>query len=315
MDGEDTKPMFDPENQTSTTTGPSNGINWNITTKKGLIITAIIYTLTIISLASAIGVATYFLLPPKQEAATVAVQETTESTVTVTVNTNGTMVNETITIFVNGTYVNQTVTVFINGTCINDTSTVDDNGVMVNQTTTICTNGTYVNQTMTVFQNGTFKNVTRQRFVNGTTMNVTMMVTEVIDAVYSWWQPNNWEYALNGHDTVEYFSLNSDDNAVDGDDAFVTEIYGTKWRFKDQANKDLFDANPAQYVPAYGAHCAFAMASNGIASGDPDAWTVYNGVLYINLNTDIRTSWQNKIDSNINKGDGNWANRGFDNPH
>ena len=134
--------------------------------------------------------------------------------------------------------------------------------------------------------------------------------------VFSWWNGNNgnWEYALNGADVVQYFNLSSSANAVQGDDAYTTTIYGITWRFKDQTNKDLFDQDPEAYIPAYGAHCALAMASGSVVSGDPNAWTVYKGVLYINLSKGVRDSWSRNKDSNIASANSNWAKKDFANP-
>ena len=145
--------------------------------------------------------------------------------------------------------------------------------------------------------------------------NQTIVVTQIIEGTFSWWDSNGgWRYALNGADVVAYFSLDASADAVQGNDAYTTTVYGITWRFQSQANKDLFDADTAKYVPAYGAHCAQAMASNYIASGDPNAWTVYNGVLYINLSKGVRSGWLRNIDSNIARANPNWEGRGFDNP-
>ena len=110
-------------------------------------------------------------------------------------------------------------------------------------------NGSYVNQTVT-------------KKGNGTVMNVTQMETVLVTETYAWWDKNGeWQYALNGADVVEYHNIDSSANAVAGSVQFETEIYGIKWLFKDQANKDLFDADPASYVPEYG---GIAIALNAI---------------------------------------------------
>merc|ERR1712154_444940 len=157
----------------------------------------------------------------------------------------------------------------------------------VNQTSIvqIRTNDTYINQTVTVLVNGSYINETVVTKINGTVMNVTKMETVLVTQTYTWWDANGaWEYALDGADVVEYHNIDASANAVAGNAQFESEVYGIKWLFKDQTNKDLFDANPEKYVPKYGAHCAYAMARNYIASGDPDAWTLYGGDLFINYN-------------------------------
>ena len=134
---------------------------------------------------------------------------------------------------------------------------------------------------------------------------------------YLWYQGSNneWQYAMNGYDVVEYFNLSALDNAVPGDDLYTSTAFGIEWRFKDQVNKDLFDANPTQYVPAYGGYGAFAMSTDGFVLGDPDAWSVYNGRLYICMSKAARSAWSGDKDGNIASADLNWANKGYDNPH
>jgi hypothetical protein len=39
---------------------------------------------------------------------------------------------------------------------------------------------------------------------------------------------------------------------------------------------------------------------------DPDAWTIVNGKLYLNLNKDVRKLWKEDMKGNIEKGDRNW---------
>ena len=79
---------------------------------------------------------------------------------------------------------------------------------------------------------------------------------------YTWWDCNgSWQYALNGADVVEYQNIDPNADAVSGNTEYQTYNYGMKWLFKNQANKDLFDANPAPYIPVYGGIVAFTYLS------------------------------------------------------
>ena len=81
---------------------------------------------------------------------------------------------------------------------------------------------------------------------------------------------------------------------------------GAEWRFASAANRDLFSAEPEKYAPQFGGYCAFAVSLGYLAKGDPEAWTVHDGKLYLNYNKSVRKRWAKDIDGNIEKGDANW---------
>jgi YHS domain-containing protein len=66
---------------------------------------------------------------------------------------------------------------------------------------------------------------------------------------------------LFGADVVAYFTEN---RYVQGSPEFRSEYEGVDLHFASAANKALFDADPARYLPQYGGYCA-----NGIAFGIP----------------------------------------------
>ena len=146
---------------------------------------------------------------------------------------------------------------------------------------------------------------------NGTNGTQTITVTQIVSFEYSWYLDGG-DYAVSGKDVVEYFSLDSSDNGVDGDEAYQTEWQGVSWLFKDQTNLDLFEANPTDYAPRFGGYCAYAMASGSSASGNANAWTVYNGQLYINFNKNVRSTWSNNKDRNIEDADEHWGEGSYD---
>ena len=110
-------------------------------------------------------------------------------------------------------------------------------------------------------------------------------------------------FALKGYDTVAYFKQNE---AVDGNSSYQVEYMGASFRFSSAENRDLFTANPEAYAPQYGGYCAFAVSKGGTANGDPEAWTVYNGKLYLNVNKTVRGFWLKDKDGNIAKANANW---------
>mgnify|MGYP003476772039 FL=1 len=105
-----------------------------------------------------------------------------------------------------------------------------------------------------------------------------------------------------GYDVVAYFS----GTAAEGKAEFTAEWEGAQWRFASAENKAAFEADPAKYAPQFGGYCAYAVAKGSIAKGDPQAWSVVDGKLYLNLSASIRTKWQEDVPGNITAGNANW---------
>ena len=118
------------------------------------------------------------------------------------------------------------------------------------------------------------------------------------------WIKKGWDYALDGYDTVAYFTDNA---AVEGDDRFVTEYKDAKWRFASQKHLDMFKADPDKYRPQYGGHCAYGLGKNGVlVNGDPERWTIVDDKLYLNLNKRIQKKWQQNEPFYIQHADAIW---------
>jgi YHS domain-containing protein len=110
---------------------------------------------------------------------------------------------------------------------------------------------------------------------------------------------------LNGYDAVAYFERRE---AVKGNPGIESAYQGATYLFASRADKADFDKDPAKYAPQYGGFCAYGVV-NGILSnigGNPDAFAVYKGKLYLCGNQDALRSFRSNIDSNIEKADTNW---------
>lgn len=55
-----------------------------------------------------------------------------------------------------------------------------------------------------------------------------------------------------------------------------------------------------------GDYCAYAVSKGATAKGEPLAWTIADGKLYLNYSEDVRSLWRQDIPGNIAKADGNW---------
>jgi YHS domain-containing protein len=108
--------------------------------------------------------------------------------------------------------------------------------------------------------------------------------------------------AMGGYDPVSYF----DGGPKKGDGKLTATFKGAEYRFASAANLARFKANPTAFVPQYGGYCAWAVAGGYTAKGDPLAWRIVNGKLYLNYDANVQKRWVQDIPGNIAKGDRNW---------
>jgi YHS domain-containing protein len=109
--------------------------------------------------------------------------------------------------------------------------------------------------------------------------------------------------AVGGYDTVAYFKQGK---PVVGKAEFATEYKGATWRFASKENLDAFTAAPATYAPQYGGYCAWAIAHNYTASGDPLVWKIVDNRLYLNYDRDVQANWEKDIPGFIASANRNW---------
>jgi YHS domain-containing protein len=110
--------------------------------------------------------------------------------------------------------------------------------------------------------------------------------------------------AINGYDPVAYFVENK---PIKGNAAILFRYQDAVWNFASEENKQAFIANPEKYAPQYGGYCAYGLSEGYKAPTEADAWTIDNGQLYLNYNTDVRTKWNKNRGERIKKADANWT--------
>lgn len=108
---------------------------------------------------------------------------------------------------------------------------------------------------------------------------------------------------LRGYDAVAYFAVNS---AVKGNAQFEYVWNGVKWHFSSEENRKAFQQNPEKYAPQYGGYCAYAVSKNYTADGDPEAWKIVDGKLYLNYNKEVQATWEKDQAERIVNADKNW---------
>jgi len=111
--------------------------------------------------------------------------------------------------------------------------------------------------------------------------------------------------AVGGYDTVSYFRGKG--TPAKGNAKFKVSWKGAEWHFASAENAAAFKANPTAFAPQYGGHCAWAIAQGYLAPGDPTAYDIVGGKLYLNYDHDIRAKWRKDISGFIAKGGPNWA--------
>lgn len=110
--------------------------------------------------------------------------------------------------------------------------------------------------------------------------------------------------AIQGFDAVAYFAA---DGAAKGDPKYQLVWNGAKWLFSNAENLERFQQNPEAYAPQFGGYCSYAVSKGYTANGDPEAWKIVDGKLYLNYSKEVRGMWEQDQSANIEKGKANWA--------
>ncbi len=110
----------------------------------------------------------------------------------------------------------------------------------------------------------------------------------------AWNLPKRTKLAISGYDPVAYFPEGGG-KAKKGSKRFEHTYKGVTYRFKSQANLELFKKAPGRYEPAHGGWCSWAMVSGGTTEPDPRNFIVKNDRLFLfydGLFANTRTDWQ-----------------------
>lgn len=87
--------------------------------------------------------------------------------------------------------------------------------------------------------------------------------------------------ALQGHDPVAYFTVGE---PTMGKENIDLDWNGATWLFATTTNRDLFDADPLAYAPAFGGYCAVGKVFGVDLPGSAKRWRIEDGRLYMNKN-------------------------------
>jgi YHS domain-containing protein len=109
--------------------------------------------------------------------------------------------------------------------------------------------------------------------------------------------------AVRGYDTVAFFAEQS---AVQGNPSYAYAWKGAKWLFSTPENMEKFKQNPEAYAPQFGGYCSYAVSHGYTADGDPRAWKIVDGKLFLNYNQKTKETWEKEQNQFIKQGEENW---------
>ena len=119
------------------------------------------------------------------------------------------------------------------------------------------------------------------------------------DPIYTGWRNN---YAVGGYDITTFYA----GVPLKGKAEHFADYKGARWRFSTQTNRDKFAAAPDDFLPAYGGYCAWALANDKLAKGNPKHWSVEDGRLFLNFNGRIKARWEKDKARFISDADERW---------
>jgi YHS domain-containing protein len=84
--------------------------------------------------------------------------------------------------------------------------------------------------------------------------------------------------ALWGYDPVSYFTAG---HPEPGSAEFSFPFDGTTYWFASEEHRKMFAADPEHYAPQFKGYCALSVARGLKVEADPEAWTIWNGQLFV----------------------------------
>jgi YHS domain-containing protein len=95
---------------------------------------------------------------------------------------------------------------------------------------------------------------------------------------------DNVRLILKGHDPVAYFT---EGKPTKGDPRYAYDFDEARYHFASAKHREMFAANPEKYAPQFGGYCTGSMARGVRNEGDPNAWVIRDGRLYVFGNTGV----------------------------
>lgn len=140
-------------------------------------------------------------------------------------------------------------------------------------------------------------------------MNLKIFIVLFITSNFVFAQDNHLytkkEYVLLEYDLVEYFN----NKVIKGNKSDFSFTYKkNNFAFSTKENLEQFKVNPEKYLPQYGGHCSYAMATLGKkVSPNPEVFEIRDGKLYFFHREKGKENWQNGDTKKLKlQADKNW---------
>jgi YHS domain-containing protein len=109
--------------------------------------------------------------------------------------------------------------------------------------------------------------------------------------------------ALWGYDPVSYFTAG---HPEPGSAQFSFPFDDTDYWFASEEHRKMFAADPERYAPQFKAYCALSVARGLKVEADPEAWTIWNGKLYVFGTKDALSEFKANPGAIVDKANAAW---------
>ena len=110
--------------------------------------------------------------------------------------------------------------------------------------------------------------------------------------------------ALWGYDPVSYFTAGHPEQ---GSAEFSFQFDDTTYWFASEEHRKMFAADPEHYAPQFKGYCALSVARGLKIEADPEAWTIWNGKLFVFGSKDAVPKFKANPGENADKANVAWA--------
>ncbi len=109
--------------------------------------------------------------------------------------------------------------------------------------------------------------------------------------------------ALQGYDPTSYFT---DKSPRMGDPSIARTYQGATYYFVDNEHKNVFEKEPAKYVPKFGGFCGYAASINKVSPINPEIWQIQDGKLILQHTPKAYELYNKDAAGNYIKAEQNW---------
>lgn len=109
--------------------------------------------------------------------------------------------------------------------------------------------------------------------------------------------------AIGGADTVAYFQGMG---AVAGSISERVMWRGATWLFVSRQHREMFERDPKRFAPRFGGYCAYTLSQGSLAPGDPRAFALHQGRLYLIHSPSMMAAWKAELIQNIRLAETHW---------